>query len=215
MSSEKYSYVFWDWNGTLLNDLDWGIYSINKMLERRNLKVLNGVEEYHKVFCFPIIQYYLNVGLDLEREVFEELAVEYMSIYHGEGSEKIELHTDAEKVLSELDKKGALQVILSASDMYYLNKQLSPFDITKYFKDILGINDIYAKSKIEVGLDYMSKNSVTNAVMIGDSVHDYEVSQAMGIDCILVSCGHQSREKLMSCKVPVLDNLHDILNYFS
>ena len=206
--------MFWDWNGTLLNDLDWGIYSINKMLERRELKKLNSVEEYHEVFCFPIIQYYLNVGLDLDKEKFEELAIEYMNIYHGEGSEDIELHTEAEIVLSELDRKNITQVILSASDMKYLYKQLSPFDIEKYFKDILGIHDIYANSKVEIGLDYMQKNNVSSGLMIGDSVHDYEVSKDMGIDCILVSCGHQSREKLMSCKVPVLDNLHDILKYF-
>ena len=37
-------------------------------------------------------------------------------------------------------------------------------------------------------------------LMIGDTDHDAEVAAAMGVDCVLLSCGHQSREKLEKCR---------------
>jgi phosphoglycolate phosphatase len=42
--------------------------------------------------------------------------------------------------------------------------------------------------------------------MIGDTVHDYEVAQAMGTDCILISSGHNSRERLENTGALVLDS---------
>ena len=51
--------------------------------------------------------------------------------------------------------------------------------MTGYFDRLLGLGDIYAKSKVEVGLAYLKENGFdpARAVMIGDSVHDYEVAQ--------------------------------------
>ena len=48
-------------------------------------------------------------------------------------------------------------------------------------------------------------------VMIGDTVHDFEVAQAMGTDCILISNGHNSRERLEKTGVLVLDSLEEVI----
>ena len=40
--------------------------------------------------------------------------------------------------------------------------------------------------------------------MIGDSVHDYEVAQALGVRCVLQSGGHQPPEKLRETGAPVV-----------
>ena len=52
---------------------------------------------------------------------------------------------------------------------------------------VLGLGDIYAKSKVEVGLAYLQEAGFdpAKAVMIGDSVHDFEVAQALGVGCVL------------------------------
>ena len=73
----RYSHVIWDWNGTLLNDIEWCLSIVNRMLANRDLKPLGSVSEYRNVFCFPIIEYYKNVGFDFEKEPFETLAEEY------------------------------------------------------------------------------------------------------------------------------------------
>jgi len=104
------------------------------------------------------------------------------------------------------------QSILSASAQNNLEMQLKPFKIQEYFDETLGISDIYAKSKVEIGLDYLSRNHVKEGILIGDTTHDFEVSQAMNIDCVLVAHGHQSKEKLSQCNVPVFGNLDEVLS---
>ena len=213
MKKKRYSHVIWDWNGTLLNDVDWCIKQISQMLAKRNKRILLNTSEYHAAFCFPIVDYYRNIGFDFTKEPFEFLAKEYIEMYHGEGSAGISLHSNAEYVLKALQNLQVSQSILSASAQGNLEMQLKPFKIQQYFDEVLGISDIYAKSKLEVGLDYLARNNVQNCIMIGDTVHDFEVSQAMGIDCALVANGHQSKEKLMQCDTPVFDNLNEVL-YF-
>ena len=61
--------IIWDWNGTLLDDLDLSLESVNILLEERNLPALS-VEKYKDIFCFPIVDYYVKAGFDFEKEAF-------------------------------------------------------------------------------------------------------------------------------------------------
>ncbi len=208
----NYSHVFWDWNGTLLDDVDWCMEQMNKMLAVRNKDPIRSRTEYHDVFCFPVIDYYKKVGFDFVDEPFDVLAKEYIALYHGEGSGNLTLHDDALMVLDYIRAKNVTQVILSASSRDNLTQQLSMFPIDGYFSEVLGTSDIYANSKVDVGKQYIAGANVDRAVLVGDTVHDYEVSKALGMDCLLVARGHQDWATLRSCNVPVLRNLTEVLD---
>jgi phosphoglycolate phosphatase len=47
-------------------------------------------------------------------------------------------------------------------------------------------------------------------ILVGDTRHDYEVAQALGIGCVLVEGGHQSRERLVTCPVPLLASIRAV-----
>jgi len=51
-------------------------------------------------------------------------------------------------------------------------------------------------------------------LMIGDTVHDYETSLAMGCDIVLVEGGHQSRRRLLECTNSVEKGFSDILEKY-
>ena len=75
-----FAYLVWDWNGTLLNDVGTGAAIMNVMLERRGLPLLTE-ERYQEIFTFPVRDYYKAAGLDLQREPFADLAVEWTELY--------------------------------------------------------------------------------------------------------------------------------------
>jgi phosphoglycolate phosphatase len=50
-------------------------------------------------------------------------------------------------------------------------------------------------------------------VLIGDTLHDKEVADALDMDCILVASGHQSKEALSSRDVTVVDRLMDVVKF--
>ena len=205
--------ILWDWNGTLFDDVAWCIRTINAMLARRNMKPLDGIAAYQQAFCFPVINYYRNVGFDFTKESFEALADEYITLYHSAKTGGSQLYDGAERVLRVMRERGIAQVVLSATKTDHLLSQMKEFDILYYFDKILGLPDIYASSKIDVGLDYMSRKKVRRAVLIGDTEHDAEVARSLCVDCLLIANGHQSRERLTACGAPVLENIAQVIEY--
>ena len=177
------------------------------------MKTIKDISEYHSVFGFPIIDYYQRVGFNFDVEPFEDLAVEFMELYRSNNNGNCKLHSGAEETLKTIRDANITQVLLSASAMDDLLSQVSAFDIKNYFDELLGLTDIYAKSKIDIGLEYINRNGITNAVLIGDTKHDFEVAQALGVDCLLIPNGHQSEETLQTCGVPVLDDISDVVGF--
>jgi phosphoglycolate phosphatase len=206
------THIIWDWNGTLLNDISWCMTSMNIMLRKRGLPTLESIDAYHKVFGFPVKEYYRRVGFDFETEAFETLAAEYIALYHRNDN-NVALYPEVRTILSEFQFRGIHQIILSASEHKNLMSQIEPFGIEHYFDEILGISDIFATSKIDMGKEYIQRVMPKRAVLIGDTLHDKEVADALGVDCILVANGHQSKETLLSCEVTVIDRLPDIVKF--
>jgi len=183
------------------------------MLSRRGLKTLSDISEYHDLFCFPVIDYYRNVGFDFDIEPFEDLAEEFMILYRSNKNGNSSLLPNTMSVLECVKNANITQVLLTASNLTDLLSQMSRFDISTYFDELLALTDIYAKSKIDIGLEYIKRRKTINAVLIGDSIHDYEVAQALDLDCLLIPNGHQSRQTLLSCGVTVLNDIFDVIDH--
>ena len=47
-------------------------------------------------------------------------------------------------------------------------------------------------------------------LLVGDTLHDAEVAQVLGTDCILIADGHQSKERLAQSGLPVVDSLEEL-----
>lgn len=210
----KYTHILWDFNGTLLDDVGCGITCINTMLKKRGLPTIDSVEKYHSVFTFPITQYYENVGFDFEKEPFSKIAPEWIEL-NQINIKKAPLFDDAITVLEELKRKKISQAIISATKQDLLRGHIADIGITDYFDDISGLDNINAESKIGIAENWVKNNPEAKTVLIGDTVHDFEVSSAVNIDCLLVCRGHQSKQTLTKTGMPVFDTLTCVLEYLT
>ncbi len=210
----KYKNIIWDWNGTLLDDVEWAMKVENSMLAERNMRTMASREAYQDIFCFPIIKYYSRLGYDFASQSYETLAEIYTERFNAGIKEGARLTEGASEVISRLKTSGIKQIILSASQKDLLQKQVSCFDIKEYFDEILGISDIYAESKIDLARDYISRTGARDIVLIGDTVHDFEVARAIGAQCLLVARGHQSYKQLCVCGVTVLNDITEVMKHF-
>ncbi|MCY1720421.1 HAD hydrolase-like protein [Prolixibacteraceae bacterium Z1-6] len=199
--------IIWDWNGTLLNDLDFCISTINKLLKKRKLELVTH-ESYKAVFSFPVKDYYEAIGFDFSKEDFAIPAREFIDLYDA-GVKNCLLHSSATEVLSYFKEKGIRQFVLSAMQQEMLNETLKQQGIFDYFEGVAGLNDHYAVSKIERGEQLISQFNINKekATIIGDTIHDFEVAQQLGTDCILIADGHQSAERLQSTGIHVISDL--------
>ena len=203
-------HVFFDFNGTLLDDVKLCMDLLNMMLKSQNKETVD-VEKYKNIFTFYIINYYVNAGLDFNIESFESLAHKFMDNYLKMYVD-CKLYNGVYETLQFLKDKGVKIYILSASKQDILNMQCDYFGLTKYFDDILGTKDIYAKTKEDVAISFMAKHEMNDeeAIFIGDTLHDADVAKLMNVRCYLVSCGHQSKEVLSKSNAIIVDDINKL-----
>ena len=48
--------------------------------------------------------------------------------------------------------------------------------------------------------------------MIGDTIHDKEAADAMGVNCVLIARGHNSKRRLEQSQAQVFDTLEEFLS---
>lgn len=203
--------VIWDWNGTLLNDIHLCVETINEMLRKRRLPLLS-VQGYKDVFSFPVKDYYQKIGFDFEVEPFEIPALEFIDRYNQQMN-GCNLHLDSLKVLNYFQSIGIRQFVLSAMKQDALDECLSHHQISHFFEHVSGLDNHYAASKVENGHRLISDWNLNarELVLIGDTVHDFEVATGLGCRCVLIANGHQSKEVLQNTGVLVIDQLNELL----
>jgi len=202
--------IIWDWNGTLLDDVNYCVDCINVLLKKRSLPLVT-VPLYKEIFTFPVIDYYKAVGFNLEEEGFEKPAMEFITLYYG-GFNQTNLFQCVKEVLADFQNQGYRQVVLSAMEHDSLVKTLKSKKIFSYFDEVTGVGDHYGSSKEETGKRLLTNLNIQpdEAIIIGDTLHDKQVADALGIDLILLSTGHNSKTRLLNEHAVVLDKLKEV-----
>ena len=205
--------VIFDFNGTILDDLDLCFNILNKMLNMYNHPSITK-ERYLNIFTFPVIEYYKKAGFNFDKESFDELAPIFMDLYQP-NSLKCKLHKGIIEFIKKWRNEGKKIVLLSASKRNLMIEQLQSFEIEDLFDEILGTGTINAVGKLDIAKDYLERNNVdaSSTIMIGDTLHDDEVAEVLGIGSFLIAKGHQSKERLLKSKAIVLNDISEINQY--
>lgn len=214
MNLNKIKTILWDWNGTLLNDVNHCIRSMNCLLKRRNLQLLCK-DRYHNVFTFPVKDYYEKLGFDFTKEPFEIPAEEFI-VEYNRGITEIPLYPDAVKVLQFFQQTHIKQYIVSAMQHDSLLETVRERMIEQFFIRVNGIEDNLAFGKIALALQIIREEQLDalSTLFIGDTLHDYEVATEAGINCVLIANGHQSYHRLAGAGVPVFGSLEEFVHKF-
>ncbi len=206
----RLKHIVWDWNGTILNDLEACCKAVNDLFEKRNLGSVS-IDMYKDKIVFPVIDLYNEAGFDFKKETFQEVCDEYLTNYLN-NSHIISLHQDALKVLKLFKNMGLAQHIVSASDSKVLVQQIQYYELGSYFVNILGQDNNRADSKISLAEKLVRLVNCTphEILFIGDTIHDFEVAQEAEMHCCLVSNGHCSEDRLKATGASVYKNLTEL-----
>lgn len=215
MKTNNIKTILWDWNGTLLNDIHHCIACMNIMLKQRSLELLSK-DRYLKVFTFPVKEYYSQLGFDFNKEPFEIPAEEFI-VHYNEGLQDVPLFNDAAPSLAFFKSLGIKQYIVSAMKHEALLQSVDDRGISGYFEKISGIKDNLAFGKNGIARKLIETEGIIaeNTLFIGDTLHDAEVAAEMGINCVLISNGHQHLQRLKEKGNPVFSSLSSMTQWFS
>ena len=215
--------LVWDWNGTLLDDVNAAVGALNRMLVKRGAAPIT-VEHYRRRFGFPVRPFYTELGVDLAKWDWDGICEDFHNFILEEPQA---VRPDAREALELAASLGFRQSILSALRQDKLESALAANGFTGFFDRIYGVDNLDGASKLDRGRELMAalgeckmenvkckmadgarcSSAFLQPIFIGDTLHDAEVACELGGRCVLVSCGHQLPERLAAAGCPVADTL--------
>ncbi|MBQ2651507.1 MAG: HAD family hydrolase [Clostridia bacterium] len=210
----QYTHVIWDFNGTIMDDVDIAVAAVNDMLDKRGMARTNRAD-YLQMIESPIIEYYKKI-FDLSVVSFEDIQVEFLESYNRRLPEA-GLLPGVQDTLERFSACGLHQCVISSFEQERLRRMVHDLGIGSYFDSVSGADNTRAEGKVERGLQWLRESGADprRVLVLGDLDHDFELASRLGADCILIAAGHQHRRALERCGCPVLDSaarLADFLN---
>ena len=193
-----YKYILFDLDGTLTDSFE-GItkcvqYALNaygvKDEPLEKLRVFIGpplIESFMKYYGFSIED--ATAMTAKYRERFSEIGIYENRVYDG-----------IPELLKSLKEYGYVLAIASSKPTIYVERILEYFQIRQYFDCVVGslLHGLHGKKNelIQKVFDQLQIIDKSQALMVGDRLHDVEGAKLFGIDCLGVSYGFGGREEL-------------------
>lgn len=205
-------YVIFDFNGTVLDDKMVGLKAENECIKKYLNRDPMDLDEYLHKFTFPVKEYYERVGFKWdEGYTYEEVGDMWFANY-CKFKDEYKVFDGVVDILKDNHNKGLKNILLSASSLVELKKQLDELEIAEYFDEVLGIDNIYAESKVGIAMEWIKDKNPDDCMFIGDSLHDLDTARAMGIkNCVLVANGHQAKDVLLQEYDNVVDDIKEVV----
>lgn len=199
-------HLVWDWNGTLLNDLDLVVACTNTAFAAAAGPVVSA-DEHRRQFRRPIVEYYAEVlGRVVDADEFGRLDRIFHDAYRL-GLTNCALAADATNALR--DWSGS-QSLLSMWFHDELVPAVSGHGLTGLFRRVDGLRAAVGGDRKAAHLAaHLAALEVDGAavVLVGDSLDDAEAAAAVGARCVLYTGGFTEPSRLRESGHPVAESL--------
>lgn len=203
-------HIVWDWNGTLLHDVEVVVRTMNETLTELGFSPVT-VAEYRAAYCRPIRTFYGNLlRRDLTDDEWLRLDGAFHDLYHLRARE-CTLTPGAHRALDDWRTAGGSQSLLS---MYH-HEQLVPLvtehGLGEYFSRIDGSRGTQGDLKAESLVRHLDEQKLQPAdvLLVGDSLDDAAAASHVGAGCVLFTGGFHDAASLHAVGGPVADTLHE------
>jgi phosphoglycolate phosphatase-like HAD superfamily hydrolase len=211
-------HVVWDWNGTLLDDLEQVVQAVNAALAALGAGPITA-DDYRAGYTRPVVRFYeFLLGRPVDDEEWEQLDIAFHDAYRKALSEA-RLARDALAAMDLVEEAGWTQSLLSMFPHDELLLALEGRGIADRLIAVDGLRGGRGERKYgslvrhleHVAPKIGGRIDPTTVVMIGDALDDADAAEGLGIRCVLYASGSHPREKLEASGHPVADALVEAL----
>ncbi|XPP93523.1 HAD family hydrolase (plasmid) [Photobacterium leiognathi subsp. mandapamensis] len=205
------SHIIWDWNGTLLDDVNIVLDATNKGLESIGVKKLT-IDEYKENYCVPVYDFYANIlGRHPSTDEWETIGMHFDAYY-----KPTLLRASLVEGVTKLITSRKSQSICSLMSHKTLHQMIQGFNITNHFSLIQGRQ---IESSREGKTAHLERHVLTlereygvkrnTMVLVGDANDDAKSAIDVGIKTVLYSGGTHSHNRLSNMNMPVAKTLEE------
>jgi phosphoglycolate phosphatase-like HAD superfamily hydrolase len=206
-------HLIWDWNGTLFDDLEIVVESVNASLAYLGADPIDA-DGYRAHYRRPIFLFYEDmVGRPVPPGEFAEIDRIFHRNYH-EALHRADLTADARDAVAATARAGASQSVLSMWWHDRLVPMVRRLRLESYMLAVDGhrgepgeTKDQHLAHHIDQLLSLFPALDREEMVVIGDITDDADAAAAVGVDCVLYDGGSQPASTLAATGVPVAATL--------
>lgn len=206
----NYKYLFWDFDGTLVNSFEGCSFAFGKVFEHYGLNI---PKEDRKKYIGPPLK---DTFTDMFGESEEEKATAlYREFYINQGGQNMcKLFDGVEKMLNTVKNFGYKMFVATSKREDVAKEMLAKFGIIDCFDDVFGTVEeegrIDKKDILQYAID-CSKGQKDECLMIGDSIYDVRAAKSVGIDCIACEYGFGNLEDMQ--KLGIVGSVKNPLDF--
>lgn len=181
--------IIFDWSGTLSDDFVSVYIAVMEVFKKLGLEVLT-LGEFKKEFTLPYMEFYRKFKKDVSKEEVQKLYSREIELV-----DKPKPFPEAKEVLEFLERKEIKMVLLSVYLQKRLEEEIKNYKFQDFFINVYG----NAYDKTEAIIKIMRKNNFKpkETICVGDMTHDVDAGKKAKVITVAVSCGYQSKEKLL------------------
>jgi phosphoglycolate phosphatase len=209
-------YIAFDWNGTLLDDMDAVVAAVNAFLAAVKRPAID-LATFHAAYTLPLTQLYRNLGVS-EAEL-ERLHDNY-NIFHDHYETRAanaNLRAGATEILTHARGNGIGTVIFSNHIVDPIRIQLKRLGIDAHFPEVIAFESralqFQGLTKGERLKNYLTERKADpkNVIIIGDSVEEIEIGRMQGLASVALTGGTVSEARLKTAKPDhLIHSLHEL-----
>jgi phosphoglycolate phosphatase-like HAD superfamily hydrolase len=208
-------HIVWDWNGTILDDNDAVVAAVNKVCAAFGRQDID-IDQWRAIYSRPLSRCYERL---LECRLTDQDWARIDDLYHNAYREL--LHTcrlaqGVPDVLRNWEAQGRTQSLLSMWFHDELVPLVSQLGLGELFVRIDGLQkSVGGDTKAQHLEQHLSAIALDadEVVLIGDVVDDARAAEQVGAQCVLLTTGVMSRDKLESTGYPVADSISEAIDH--
>ncbi|MEU8502529.1 HAD hydrolase-like protein [Streptomyces lavendulae] len=205
------AHIVWDWNGTLLHDIDAVIVATNASFAEFGFAPIT-LETYRDLYVVPVPKFYERLMGRLPTEEEWLVMDETFHRYYWAAADDAGLAEGALELLRGWQADGLTQSLLSLAPHEKLLPLVRTHGIDGHFLRVDGRTGPSHTTKaghLVRHMAAMESAGVTagRTVLIGDAVDDALAAAHVGARAVLYTGGSHSRTSLEAAGVPVVDSL--------
>ncbi|HAU60037.1 MAG TPA: hypothetical protein DCW45_06695 [Opitutae bacterium] len=207
----KYQHIVWDWNGTLVDDAELCVVILNQILNDYGKMPVDRAF-YLDNFSFPVCEYYKSLGLPSCGPEYQEISQRFIEEYRKK-HHICKLQKSSVKMLSYIKGCGISQSVLSAGNIADVLDFVEYHKLSDFFTIISGVYHTNATGKSDVAHKHLNQIQActSDILLIGDTLHDFEIATDLKVDCVLYSKGHNSKNRLLEASNSVINDLEELV----
>jgi len=215
MIKSKFELLIFDWDGTLMDSIDWIVYCL------QNAAVDCGYKSPDECAAKDIIGLSIHQAMsvlfpELDQLEKQRLISRYSELYFSRQLGVEDLFPGVVDLLEALKQSGFLLAVATGKSRKGLQHAFEQTGIAGYFVASRCADETASKPDPLMLKQIMSETGVQKeaTVMIGDSIHDLEMALNAGISSIAVTCGAHAEPQLLQHRpIEFLQNTSDLITF--